>query len=106
LISFRDESQCGLSTQNYFGGNSESQRDEVVVEIWGEGKKICTFPRKTECRLLVDQSHYEGTDSDTGKAPVPLGKIGREIVIPRSWEIEDAPRRSIDHYAELVGTRS
>ena len=77
-----------------------------TVEIWGEGKKICTFPRKTECRLLVDQSHYEGTDSDTGKAPVPLGKIGREIVIPRSWEIEDAPRRSIDHYAELVGTRS
>ncbi len=77
-----------------------------VVEIWGEGKKICTFPRKTECRLLVDQNHYEGTDSDTKRAPVPLGKIGREIVIPRSWEIEDAPRRSIDHYAELVGTRS
>ena len=77
-----------------------------TVEIWGEGKNICTFPRKTDCRLLVDQSHYEGTDSDTGKAPVPLGKIGREIVIPRSWEIEDAPRRSIDHYAELVGTLS
>ncbi len=77
-----------------------------TVEIWGEGKKICTFPRKTECRLLVDQSHYEGTDSDTVKAPVPLGKVGREIVIPRSWEIEDAPRRSIEYYAELVGTRS
>lgn len=77
-----------------------------TVEIWGERKKICTFPRKTECRLLIDQSHYEGTASGTGKAPVPLGKIGREIVIPRSWEIEDAPRRSIDHYAELVGARS
>lgn len=77
-----------------------------TVEFWGEEKLICVFPRKTDCRLLVDQSHYEGTDSDTGKAPAPLGKIGREIVIPRSWEIEDAPRRSIDHYAELVGARS
>jgi len=77
-----------------------------TVEFWGEEKLICVFPRKTDCRLLVDQSHYEGTDGDTGKAPAPLGKIGREIVIPRSWEIEDAPRRSIDHYAELVGARS
>jgi len=77
-----------------------------TVEFWGEEKLICVFPRKTDCRLLVDQSHYEGSDSDTGKAPAPLGKIGREIVIPRSWEIEDTPRRSIDHYAELVGARS
>ena len=76
-----------------------------TVEIWGEGKLLCTF-RKTDCRLLIDQGHYEGTDSNTEKAPVPLGKIGREIVIPRSWEIEDAPRRSIDRYAEAVGTRS
>jgi len=76
-----------------------------TIEIWSEGKRLCFFPRKTDCRLLVDQSHYEETNSDTEKAPVPLGKIGREIVIPRSWEMEDTPRRSIDHYAELVGTR-
>jgi hypothetical protein len=76
----------------------------ATVEIWGEGKRLCVFPRKTDCRLLVDQNHYEATGEDKAHAPVPLGKIGRQIVVPRSWEIEDAPRRSIDRYEEIVGT--
>jgi len=76
----------------------------ATVEIWGEGKRLCVFPRKTDCRLLVDQSHYEATGEDGVHAPVPLGKIGRQIVIPRSWEIADAPRRSIDRYEEIVGS--
>jgi transposase len=75
----------------------------ATVEIWGEGKRLCVFPRKTDCRLLVDQSHYEATGEDGVHAPVPLGKIGRQIVVPRSWEIADAPRRSIDRYEEIVG---
>jgi hypothetical protein len=74
-----------------------------TVEIRGEGKRLCVFPRKTDCRLLVDQSHYEVSGEDRAHAPVPLGKIGRQIVVPGSWEIEDAPRRSIDRYEELVG---
>jgi transposase len=76
----------------------------ATVEIWGEGERLCVFPRKTDCRLLVDQSHYEATGEDGVHAPVPLGKIGRQIVVPRSWEIPDAPRRSIDRYEELVGS--
>jgi transposase len=76
----------------------------ATVEIWGEGKRLCVFPRKTDCRLLVDQSHYEATGEDGVHTPVPLGKIGRQIVIPRSWEIADAPRRSIDRYEEIVGS--
>lgn len=75
-----------------------------TVEIWGDGKRLCVFPRKTDCRLLVDQNHYEATGEDRTHAPVPLGKIGRQIVVPRSWEIKDAPRRSIDRYEELVGS--
>jgi hypothetical protein len=75
----------------------------ATVEIWGEGERLCVFPRKTDCRLLVDQSHYEATGEDGVHAPVPLGKIGRQIVVPRSWEIADAPRRSIDRYEEIVG---
>jgi len=38
------------------------------------------------------------------KAPVPLGRLGKQIVIPRSWEVEEPPRRSIERYVELVGT--
>jgi len=77
-----------------------------TVEIWGEGKRLCVFPRRTECRLLVDQGHYEPSGEDRSNAPMTLGRVGREIVIPRSWEIEDTPRRSIDRYAELVGAGS
>ena len=53
-----------------------------------------------------DQGHYEPSGEDRSNAPVALGRIGRKIIIPRSWEIEDAPRRSIDRYAELVGAGS
>ena len=77
-----------------------------TVEIYGEGRKLCEFPRKTDCRLLVDQSHYDGGwdgGNEMTKAPVPLGRLGKQIVIPRSWEVEEPPRRSIERYVELVG---
>lgn len=77
-----------------------------TVEIYGDGRKLCEFPRKTDCRLLVDQSHYNGGwdgGNGTTKAPVPLGRLGKQIVIPRSWEVEEPPRRSIERYVELVG---
>lgn len=74
-----------------------------TVEIWGEGKRLCVFPIRTDCRLLVDQGHFKSSGEDRSNAPMALGRVGKEVVLPRSWEIEDAPRRSIDRYAELVG---
>lgn len=77
-----------------------------TVEIYGEGRKLCEFPRKTDYRLLVDQSHYDGGwDGGNGmtKAPVPLGHLGEQIVNPRSWEVAEPPRRSVERYIELVG---
>ncbi len=57
-------------------------------------------------KYIVDQSHYDGGwdgGNGTTKAPVPLGRLGKQIVIPRSWEVEEPPRRSIERYVELVG---
>ena len=73
-----------------------------TVEIFAGGKKIASFPRGTDCRLLVDQEHYEGEGTPRVLVPVPLGHKGREIALRRSWELPCAPARSIDRYEELL----
>ena len=70
------------------------------VEILSGLEVIKRYPRGTDQRLLVDQADYDGESTDTVIRPMPLGELGRMIVLERSWE---APRRAIDHYAALVG---
>jgi len=69
----------------------------------GDLKHLRSYPRGTSCRILLDRTidDFEGDDRVT--APTPLGRLGREIVLPRSWEW-DAPRRPIDDYHELIGS--
>ena len=67
---------------------------------------VAQFPRGTQCRLLIDQAHYEGRSDDRVIAPAPLGRIGRKIVQPRSWEsaeVAPAATRPIGEYAKLIG---
>jgi transposase len=72
-----------------------------TVQILGsQGERLASYPRGTECRLLIDQSLYEGKGDDRVMVPVPLGKVARQIVLSKSWE---CPRRAIDSYAVLVG---
>lgn len=73
------------------------------VEIYSGTELLATYPRGTDCRLLVDQVHYEGEGNEFVMAPTPLGRIGREIVLERSWE---APIRPIDRYEILVRSLS
>lgn len=74
------------------------------VQIYRRCELAARFPRRTQCRLLVDQAHYDGPSDDGVVAPVPLGRIAREIVEPRSWESAacTAGTRSINTYARLV----
>jgi len=72
--------------------------DEVEILVGVDVVK--RYPRGTVQRLLIDQADYEGESTDEVIAPMPLGELGRRIVLERSWE---APRRAIDHYAALVG---
>lgn len=70
-----------------------------AVEIWYEGQLLKTYPRHTDCLQLIDQSCYEGENTEEVLAPSPLGEIGRQIVLQRSWEV---PSRPIDHYLHYV----
>ncbi len=76
------------------------------VAIYYDLKQIAEYPRGTECRLLIDQAHYEGESDLRVARPVPLGELGQKIVLRRSWEEPEAQasRRSIGIYADLVET--
>jgi hypothetical protein len=65
------------------------------------GDLLRVYPRRTDCRILVDRTIDDFEGDDRVIAPTPLGRMGREIVLDRSWEW-DAPRRSIDTYHDLV----
>lgn len=70
------------------------------VQIFCDGKHLASYPRHTACRRLIRQDVYEGEATERVAAPTPLGQLGRQIVLERSWE---APVRRIDRYALLVG---
>ena len=72
------------------------------VQIWWEDRCVAEHPRGTDCRLLIDQAHYEGPINDRVSRPTPLGQLARQIVLPRSWELPAAAVRDIDHYEQMV----
>ncbi|NLP06474.1 hypothetical protein GX411_11075 [Candidatus Fermentibacteria bacterium] len=74
------------------------------VKIYsGDLSLLRTYPRSTACRILLDRTIEDFEGDDRVIAPTPLGRLGREIVLPRSWEW-DEPRRPIDAYQELIGS--
>ena len=70
------------------------------VEIYADGQLLKSYPRGTAARILIDQSCYEGEGTDRVQRPAPLGALGREIVLERSWE---APSRRISTYEQVLG---
>jgi transposase len=89
-----------------YQGRAVHVRGEAArVSIWYDGQRLAEYARGTACRLLIDQTHYEGPGDARVMAPVPLGAWGRRIVLTRSWEQGAASQvagRGIDHYAQLV----
>ena len=71
---------------------------EVAIYA-ADGRHLASYPRGTECRLLLDQRHAEGESDDRVMRPTPLGTLGQAIVLERSWEVT---RRPIEDYLELV----
>jgi transposase len=71
-----------------------------TVEVYAtDGQHLASYPRGTDCRLLLDQRHAEGHGDDRVMPPTPLGDLAQAIVLERSWEVA---RRPIDDYLELV----
>jgi hypothetical protein len=77
------------------GRSVEVRGTAGAVEIYGGHTLLARYPRGTDCRLLIDQDHYESRGGDPVLPPTPLGRRAREIVLARSWE---APRRPLDQY--------
>ena len=76
-----------------------------TVEIYGGRQLLRSYPRGTECRILLDQALYDAEGNERVSSATPLGKLARDIVLPRSWDWR-APQRDIDVYASLVGRLS
>jgi hypothetical protein len=70
-----------------------------TVQVWAEGRLVAEHARRTRERLLIDPRHYEGPSTDRVVAPVPLGRMGRQLLALRALAPE---RRSIDYYAALA----
>lgn len=81
------------------------------VSIRSEGREIARWPRRTEARLLLEPSHFEGDSTERVLRPTPLGRRGRLQVAGlsgasgRTWAALPDPAaltRPIDQYAALV----
>jgi len=79
--------------------NVEVRGCSGAVEIFSNNKLVKRYPRGTDCRLLIDQSCYEGDGDERVKRPLPLGRVARSIVLERSWE---ASQRPIEDYAKVI----
>jgi transposase len=69
------------------------------VQVLGEGRVLCEYPRRTAERILLNPKCYEGPASARVLAPPPLGAMGRRL-----QEIYEMPveRRPLDLYAALA----
>ena len=72
-----------------------------TVEIYSENQLLSAYPRRTACRLLIDQALYEGEEDERVCRPTPLGELASQIVLQRSW---DVPHRPVADY-EVIARR-
>lgn len=63
-----------------------------------DGAVVQQYPRNTEEKLLIDATCYEGNPTEQVAAPVPLGKMARQLEVIAAMEVE---QRSIEIYAQL-----
>ena len=64
---------------------------------------VMSYPRHTACRRLIDQRCYEGAPPDHLEAPTPLGRLGRQIVLPKELGLAGAHPHPADAPMPGVG---
>jgi transposase len=69
------------------------------VQILGEGRVLCEYPRRTAARILLDPKCYEGSATARVLAPPPLGAMGRRLQAIYELPVEQRP---LDLYAALA----
>jgi transposase len=89
------------------GAEVELRQTAEEIEILVAGEVIKRYPRWTKALRLIDQDDYEVAGPPGRKPPTPLGKIGRMVVLRKSWEVAgvgraEAGKRGIDVYERLA----
>lgn len=69
------------------------------VQVFKHAEVIAEHPRGTAARILRNEAHYEGEDTDRVRAPMPLGRMGRRL---QEIAASTVQHRSIDLYARLA----
>mgnify|MGYP000461726620 CR=1 FL=1 len=86
----------------------DGQQTDLIIEAdnpgeyWGQCGDFCGLSHALmRARVrAVDQADYEGESTNRVIRPTPLGGLGEQIVLQRSWE---APKRPIEQYASVLG---
>lgn len=69
------------------------------VQVLADQQIIAQHPRHTECRVLLDPTHYDGPSTATVQAPTPLGRMGRRLQELAAMPVQQRP---LDLYAALA----
>lgn len=69
------------------------------VQILKDNAVIAVHARGTDALILRDEAHYEGEDTASVRAPLPLGRMGRRLQEIAAAGVE---HRSIETYAQLA----
>jgi hypothetical protein len=69
------------------------------VQILKDNAVIAVHARGTDMLILRDEAHYEGEDTASVRAPMPLGRMGRRLQEIAASTIR---HRSIEIYARLA----
>lgn len=69
------------------------------VQVLADQQIIAQHPRHTDCRVLLDPTHYEGPGTATVQAPTPLGRMGRRLQELAAMPVQHRP---LDLYAALA----
>lgn len=69
------------------------------VQVLKDCQVIAEHPRNTAALLLNNQAHYDGENTASVRAPMPLGRMGRRL---QEIVAAGVQRRSIETYAQLA----
>lgn len=97
LVHFEGRSYC--APFQYVGKLVEIRGCATTVQIWADGALQREYPRRTEARLLIDPTCFEGKSTDRVLPPPPLGRMGRKLEEIVAMPVEQRP---LDLYAALM----
>jgi transposase len=69
------------------------------VQILKDNAVIAVHARGTDMLILRDEAHYEGEDTASVRAPLPLGRMGRRLQEIAASAVQ---HRSLEIYAQLA----